>query len=498
MADWAPDYEAVYRERAERLARLRAEPGILAGLKEFYKDHPAEFITDWGMTFDPRNAEVGLPTTMPFLLFPKQAEFIVWLREKWLGRKDGLAEKSRDMGVSWLCVAFAVWMWSFHPGTVVGFGSRKEEYVDDLNDPKSLFWKARQFVNLLPVEFQPAGWNPKKQAPFMTLTNPVNGSAIVGEAGDNIGRGNRTSIYFKDESAFYERAESIDAALSQTSNCKIDVSTPNGNGNPFYRKRHGGKVDVFTFHWRDDPRKGPEWYAKQQNDLDPIVLAQEVDIDYNASTNDAWIPGALVEAAQNKGPADVDVNGPWMIGVDAAHMGDDESVITKRRGLLTLPQISRRKLDGPALAAAVEEECRTLEDAGGAIGGIVIELDGPGVSAYDSLKAGKWGDVVVGVHTGARLQDDRNYNVKAKMWRDAGDYLKRAGCVMPPDPELKSQLSSYRYGYKDGVLLMEAKKDYKKRLGKSPDRADSWVLTFAQANGVNWGKDLPYRRLTTA
>jgi hypothetical protein len=50
------------------------------------------------------------------------------------------------MGVSWLCVGFATWMWLFQPGTVVGFGSRKEEYVDDLSDPKSLFWKARNFI----------------------------------------------------------------------------------------------------------------------------------------------------------------------------------------------------------------------------------------------------------------------------------------------------------------------------------------------------------------
>ena len=494
MAEWAPDYDAEYRRRSERLERLRADPSILPGLKEFYKNHPVEFITDWGMTFDPRNAEIGLPTVMPFLLFPKQAEFIAWLRERWLGREDGLAEKSRDMGVSWLCVAFAVWMWTFHPGTVVGFGSRKEEYVDDLNDPKSLFWKARKFIELLPVEFRPAGYNPKKHAPFMTIVNPENGAAIVGEAGDNIGRGNRTAVYFKDESAFYERAESIDPALSQTSHCKIDVSTPNGNGNPFYRKRHGGKVKVFTFHWRDDPRKGPEWYAKQQNDLDPVVLAQEVDIDYNASTNDAWIPGTLVEAAQRIGPADVEANGPWAIGVDAAHMGDDESVITLRRGRLTLPQIARRSLDGPALAAAVEEQCRTLEDAGGVIGTIVIELDGPGVSAYDALRRGKWAEAVNGIHTGAKQSDDRNYNLKAKIWRAALDYLKAGGCSMAFEPELKSQLSSYRYSYRDGLLLMEAKKDYKKRIGKSPDRADSWVLTFAEM-GSNWGGALHYPKL---
>lgn len=481
MTDWSPDYDAIYRERAERLKRIR-EPGFdLTALKAYYKENPVAFITDWGMTFDPRNPERGMPATVPFVLFPKQAEFIDYLRRKWLSREDGLAEKSRDMGVSWLCIAFAVWMFLFHPGTVAGFGSRKEEYVDDLKDPKSLFWKARQFINLLPEEFQPKGWDPKKHAPFMTITNPENGSAIVGEAGDNIGRGNRTSIYFKDESAFYERAESIDAALSQTSNCKIDVSTPNGNGNPFYRKRHSGKVEVFTFHWRDDPRKGPEWYAKQKNDLDAVVLAQEVDIDYNASTNDAWISGALVEAAQRLGPADVEVNGPWSIGLDAAHMGDDKSVITARRGLLTLPQKELDKADGPALAGAAEELAHELVAAGGRIGVIAVELDGPGVSAFDQLKRGPFAAVVVGVHTGARLKDDRNYNVKARLWRWGLEYLKAGGCSMPVDPELKSQLGSYRYGYKDGVLLMESKKEYKKRLGKSPDKADSWILTHVQA-----------------
>lgn len=477
---WAPDYAAVYKERSERLERIRAPGFDLAALKAYYKDHPVDFINDWGMTFDPRAVEIGQEAVMPFLLFPKQAEFINWLHDLWKSRKDGLAEKSRDMGASWLCVAFAVWMWLFHEGTVIGFGSRKEEYVDDLNDPKSLFWKARQFIGLLPTEFRPEGWDPKKHAPFMALKNPQNGSAIVGESGDNIGRGNRTSIYFKDESAFYERPAIIDAALSQTSNCKIDVSTPNGTGSPFYRKRHSGKIPVFTLHWRDDPRKGPEWYAAQveKND-DPVILAQEVDIDYNASTTDAWIPGMLVDQAQRLGPADVEVNGPWAIGVDAAHMGDDESVISRRRGLLSLPLLTGRGLDGWVLAGKVEEACRELEDAGGRIGLIAIELDGPGVSCYDYLKRGRYAAVTSGVHTGAKLSDDRNYNVKARLWRTALEYLKVGGCSMPADSELKSQLCAYRYSYRDGVLLMEAKKDYKKRMGKSPDRADSWILTHA-------------------
>lgn len=352
--DWRhPDYAPIYAERAERLKRLRANPELIAGVKSHYADNWADFIHDWGMTFDPRNAEVGLPTTVPFLLFPKQRDFVDFVHARWLAREDWLAEKSRDMGVSWLCVAVAASMILFKPGTVVGFGSRKEEYVDKLGDPKSLFWKARQFIELLPVEFRPKGWDIKTCAPHMRIMNPENGSAIIGEAGDNIGRGNRTSIYFKDESAFYERPELIDASLSQTSNCKGDVSTPNGAGNPFYRKRKGGKVKVFTFHWTDDPRKGPDWYERQKEQLDPVVVAQEIDINYEASVTDAFIPGPLVDAAQRLGPAEVEPLGPYQWALDVARFGDDKSVLTKRRGRVVMPQQAWQGIDTMALANEV-------------------------------------------------------------------------------------------------------------------------------------------------
>lgn len=476
----APEYERVYKLRAERLQRIRDNPHLLPGLKAHYKDNPVDFINDWGMTFDPRNVEIGLPAVVPFLPFPRQEEFVTWVVERWRGREDGLTEKSRDMGISWLCVGVAVWMWLFYPGSVIGFGSRKEEYVDDSGDPKSLFWKIRQFIGLLPNEFRPIGWNEKKHAPFMSISNPENGSSIVGEAGDNIGRGNRTSIYFKDESAFYERPEKIDAALSQTSNCKIDLSTVNGNGNPFYRKRHSGKVKVFTFHWRQDPRKDEAWYEKQKRELDASIVAQEIDIDYNASVTDAWINGELVTDAQGKGPADVQPIGEWVLGVDAAHFGDDESVIHRRRGRLNLPQVFRKGLDGIQLAAVVIEEADALELAGTPVRAIIIELDGPGVSCYDQLRTGKYASRVIGVHTGAKLSDNKNYNVRAKMWRDARDYLEAKPVSMHNDPEIKSQLGSVKYKYKDGLLLMQSKKEYKAEFGKSPDRADAFVLTFVQ------------------
>jgi phage terminase large subunit len=472
-----PDYATAYRWRADRLARIRAmSPEEFGMVWTFYRDNPAQWVTDWGLTFDPRNVEIGLPAVVPFLLFKRQEEFFTWLYERWRNREDGLVEKSRDMGISWLCVAAAVHMWTFHAGTVVGFGSRKEEYVDKLGDPKSLFWKVRQFIDLLPVEFRPRGYQPKAHAPHMRIQNPDSGAVIVGEAGDNIGRGNRTSLYLKDESAFYERPDAIDAALSQTSNCKIDLSTPNGNGNAFYRKRHSGRIPVFTFHWRDDPRKDDAWYDRQVATLDSVIVAQEINIDYNASTNNAWINGESFDAAFKLGPGDVQALGPKIIGVDAAHFGDDESVIRLRRGRVSPPALHCAKLDGPDLAGRVAD----FADNYDGVDAIVIELDGPGVSCYDALKRHpKYGAVTVGVHTGARMNNGKDFNLRAKAWRGMRDWLEAGPVSVDRDDKLKSQACAMKYGYKDGLLLMQSKKEYKKEMQCSPDRADGLMLTFA-------------------
>lgn len=477
---WPPDYDQVYRERTDRLAALRADPAMLAGVQEHYKTHPWDWINDWGMTIDQRLVDRGEPAEMPLVLFEKQTEFLKWLYERWRGREHALVEKSRDMGASWLCVAFAVWMWTYYPNSAVGFGSRKEEYVDKIGDPKSLFDKARYYIDSLPDEFRPKKYSRKTCAPFMRIVNPDNNAVIAGEAGDNIGRGARTSIYFVDEAAHLEHPDLVDAALSATTNCQVHVSSVAGNANPFYRKRHGGHWKVFVFDWHDDPRKNQAWYEKEKLMKSPVWVAQEIDRDYNAADESSFVSGTLIEAAMRNGPREVGgASGRWVIGIDAAHMGDDESVITARNGRLVLPQKFFSKMDGPDLAGAVSAFADELT-VHLPIYAMVIELDGPGVSCYDTLKRGKYARYVRGIHTGGSVKNQRHYNKRAKLWDDALKWLKESPVSMPNDFELKAQLAALKYKYKDGLLLMEKKSEYKSRLGKSPDRADSFVLTFSE------------------
>jgi phage terminase large subunit len=328
-----PDYAMVARWRFDTLKNIRQQPEKLEGVKAYYRQNPGDFITHWGNTYDPRNADIGLPTTIPFVLFEKQYEFVDYIMSKWRSRERGLAEKSREVGLSWLTIALAATLCLFIDGVSIGFGSRLERYVDSIGDPKTLFWKLRTFVSLLPREFR-AGWNVKKNAPYMRMLFPDTGSSIVGEAGDNIGRGDRKSIYFVDESAYLERADLVEAALSQTTNCRIDISSVRGMGNVFAQNRFSGRYDVFTFHWRDDPRKDEEWYQKQVNNLDPVILAQEVDINYNASVEGMLIPSEWVQSAVGAAQLlGIEVTGAITAALDIADEGRDLNALCIGKGI---------------------------------------------------------------------------------------------------------------------------------------------------------------------
>ena len=70
---------------------------------------PIYFINNFVWTYDPRRK----PSTMPFCMFARQEDFIRWLLDRVDASEDGIVEKSRDAGLSWLCIAFAAWQFLF-------------------------------------------------------------------------------------------------------------------------------------------------------------------------------------------------------------------------------------------------------------------------------------------------------------------------------------------------------------------------------------------------
>lgn len=410
-----PNYSEVFAWRAEKIQRIRDNPKCLPNLRLFYRDNPAQFIIDWGMTFDPRNAERGLPSYIPFILFPRQEDYIHWLMERWIAQEPGITEKSRDMGMSWVTVAVASSLCLFREGLVIGFGSRKEEYVDKIGAPKSLFFKARKFIDMLPREFR-GSWDVKKDAPHMRINFPDTGSCMAGESGDGIGRGDRASIYFVDESAFLERPYLVDASLSATTNCRQDLSSVNGMNNPFAEKRHSGKIPVFTFHWRDDPRKDDAWYAKQVFNLSPVVVAQEIDLNYSASVEGILIPSEWVQAAIDAHvKLGITPTGKKKGALDVADEGLDLNAFAGRHGIV-LEYLEAWSGKGSDIFGTVQKSFSICADLG--YSEFLYDADG--------LGAGVRGDARV-------INEQYHVNGQGKI---AANPFRGSGEVFQPDGEM--------------------------------------------------------------
>lgn len=357
-----PDYAAVFQRRFRILGKIRSDPSLVPVMRAYYKLNPWQFVEDWGMTYDPRNIERGLPATIPFIPFARQVDLMKWIVDHWQASKDGVAPKSRDTGASWCAIALSCTLCLFYEGMAIGFGSRKEEYVDRLDSPKSLFYKARVFLANLPVEFR-GGWTREKHGAFMRLTFPESGSTMTGEAGDNIGRGDRVAIYFVDESAHLERPQLAEESLSATTNCRIDMSSVKGSATPFSIKRRTWKPeDVFVFHWRDDPRKDDAWYENLKLTKDPQVIAQEYDIDENASVSGVVIPSEWVQAAIDAHvKLGIEISGKRQGGLDVADEGSDMNGYCGRYGIL-LDFIDEWSGKGADIFATVEKAFDICDD----------------------------------------------------------------------------------------------------------------------------------------
>jgi phage terminase large subunit len=331
-----PDYNAVWQWRIDKLAAARRDPGLLRAARAYYKENPIDLIQDWGVTFDPRMVEVKRSPLMPFIPFPAQVEWLEWVLECWRDQENGLSDKSRDMGLTWCLSGLYCALAITHSGFVGGFGSRKEDLVDKAGDPDSIFFKVRFFLQHLPPEFR-AGWNPfnHEHSSHMRVVIPETGSVIRGEAGKNIGRGGRASMYGVDEAAHIENAQSVETSLSATTNCRIDISSVNGMNNPFAEKRHSGRVRVKTMHWSKDPRKDQGWYKKQKEKFNALVVAQEIDIDYSASAEGVLIPLEWIDAAIDAHlKLNIPITGQRFTALDVADEGKDMNALTSRHGIL--------------------------------------------------------------------------------------------------------------------------------------------------------------------
>jgi len=189
----------------------------------------------------------SIQTHWPFNTWDIQDEALNWIEERFNQGEDGLFDKSREMGASWICIVFNHWLWLFREETQIREMSRVEELVDS-TATDSLFYKHDYLNTWLPDWMCPPGVlvRGKDNRTNLKIHNELNGSSIVGAATSRFAmRAGRCAILLLDEFAAVENGEAIRVSTTSVTPCRIVNSTTIGAGTVYARWKQSGQIKVF-------------------------------------------------------------------------------------------------------------------------------------------------------------------------------------------------------------------------------------------------------------
>lgn len=160
------------------------------------------------------------------------------------------------------------------------------------------------------------------------------------------------------------------------------------------------------------------------------------------------------------------------LSVDVARFGLDKTVICFRQGVKLGPYVELQGADTQEVAARV---AIAKERTGAEV--VIVDADGLGGGVVDALRVA--GIQVHAVHSAGKPVSPKYYNRRAEMASELADWVKTRGVVPAGKSELEQELSTIRYSFLKGKILIEDKDDIRKRLGRSCDYFDATALSFA-------------------
>jgi hypothetical protein len=279
----------------------------------------------------------------------------------------------------------------------------------------------------------------------------------------------------------------------------VATSNPTRIGGWYYDAFHGSAAGWATLHidsrespnitGREPPVPGlatAQWEEDMARDFGRGSPAYSVRVEGNfATAGDCTVNSlATVDAARARGreraSSAAESDGELRLGVDVGRTGDDPSVVCVVRGNAAFRFDTMQGQEGDVVAgwvlSIVREERRSEEERPETR----IDLIGVGASVYDHLKHSP--EVkAVGVNVAENANDPKRYARKRdELWFAGRDFLKDGGSIPPDDGELHGELTAARYGFDPrGRFVVESKDELKKRLKRSPNKADALNLAVS-------------------
>ena len=298
-------------------------------------------------------------------------------------------------------------------------------------------------------------------------------------------------LHAEDAMVLVDEASGVPDAVFEASSGAL--STPGAKvcltGNPtrpsgyFYNAFHGARDFWSTMKvGQEDVRpervdrafiaEAEALYGRDSNYYRVRVLGE-----FPTAADDTLIPLDLIEGAFNRDIVGTDRNVVW--GLDVARFGDDATALAIRRGNRMLEPVQVwRGLDTMQIAGRI---VRLYEDTPRDLLPVQIAVDviGIGAGVVDRLLELQYPAIGINVAESASISD-RYLRLRDELWFAARDWLKGGDVSMARDDALAADLTAPTYSITSaGKLAVEPKAETKKRLGRSPDRADAFVMTFA-------------------
>jgi phage terminase large subunit len=268
--------------------------------------------------------------------------------------------------------------------------------------------------------------------------------------------------------------------LSTEGSVVVMVGNPTRTSGYFYDAFHSQRDRWTTMHVssEDVPRaRGHIDDIVSRYGRDSNAFRVRVSGEFPVSDDDVVIPLHLMEAAIDRPVVSLEgYKVTW--GVDPARFGSDASCLCKRRGNQILEPVKRwRNRDVMQLAGVLQSEYEdTPEDLRPHV--ICIDSIGLGAGVYDAAR--HLGLPVRAVNVSERPANRRQYQLlRDELYFRMREWFEGQACVMPDDADLISELSDVKYAIlPTGKTKVESKADIKKRIGRSPDKADALMMTF--------------------
>ena len=320
----------------------------------------------------------------------------------------------------------------------------------------------------------PAEW-------FLVARTAAKPENLAGFHADNL-------LFILDEASGIDDAifETVLGALTGANNKLLMCSNPTRNSGFFKRAFFEDRDMYYTMKVSSaESARVSDDYCKRlirAYGEDSDVVRVRVHGEFPKGENDSLIPLELVEAAMER---KAEYKGELILGVDVARQGSDLTVVAARVGdsLVSLEKWQHAdlmttcgKISSILSNAMKKYNCARTT--------VRVDDDGIGAGVTDRLREvireKNLRVTVIPCHNGGRSTDNRYANFVTQCYFAIRDRLQSGEITLPKDDLLAAELSTRKFSLNSSdKVILERKEEFKKRLGRSPDRADAVVLAFA-------------------